>query len=217
MSDQRNSKKFFNCLQKLRKSAETAVFENFFGKSFEKKFLTFTGVCANIYTSKGDTPNNRKEVFVMTNIFYYLLSGYNAVSAAHNYIFVFNFSGMTYMVKTTAEMLPYICKLDKASRGAGYALRFCPNKSVKALLLSLGATPLCSTHMFDETVASSKYNKGEIAEKLVTEYYGQEWKKDNVPFTVAGDINVNGVEYQIKFEKATFTNEKSLAKLMKKG
>ena len=47
------------------------------------------------------------------------------------------------------------------------------------------------------------------------EPYYDEWEKDNVPFTEAGDIEVNGIAYQIKFEKATFTNEKSIANLGK--
>jgi hypothetical protein len=67
--------------------------------------------------------------------------------------------------------------------------------------------------MFETLVEESKYNKGEIFEKLVTENFGQEWTKDNVPFTKGGDLTVNGIAYQIKFEKATFTNEKTLARL----
>ena len=39
------------------------------------------------------------------------------------------------------------------------------------------------------------------------------WEKDNVPFTKDGDLTVDGVAYQIKYQKATFCNEKSLANL----
>ena len=68
---------------------------------------------------------------------------------------------------------------------------------------------------FDDMVKESKYNKGEIFEKLVTEQYGQEWEKDSVPFTKAGDIEINGIAYQIKYEAANFTTEKTLASLSK--
>lgn len=51
---------------------------------------------------------------------------------------------------------------------------------------------------------------------MVTEHYGQEWGWDNVPFTEAGDIEIDGVAYQIKFEKATYVTEKRLARLRKK-
>ena len=64
-------------------------------------------------------------------------------------------------------------------------------------------------------VKNSKYNKGEIFEKLMTEHYGQTWVKDSVPFTKDGDLTVDGVAYQIKYESATFTNEKTLMNLTK--
>lgn len=143
----------------------------------------------------------------------YLINSYNTLSFTHNYIFGFEFKGIIYAVTATAEILPYILKVDKASRGAGYALRFCPKVAQKLFLLSKGAEVICSSEYFKAEVANSKYNNGEIFEKLVTEKFGQIWKKDNVPFTEDGDITVNGTAYQIKFQKATFTNEKSLARL----
>ena len=148
-----------------------------------------------------------------TALFHSMITAYNNLSYTHNYIFGFFFNGNVYMVTAMSEILPYILKLDKASRGQGYSIRFSPNLSQKALLLSKGATLLCSKEYFDLCVANSKYNKGEIFEKMVTEYFGQEWEKDNVPFTDGGDLETNGIAYQIKFEKATFTNEKTLARL----
>ena len=148
-----------------------------------------------------------------TSLFEKMISRYNELSYTHNYIYGFYFQNVVYMVEATIEVMPYILKLDKASRGAGYSLRFCPTKEQKAFLLAKGAQVLCSKEFFEETVATSKYNKGEIFEKLVTEHFGQVWEKDNVPFTEDGDLTVNGLAYQIKFEKATFTNEKTLARL----
>lgn len=142
-----------------------------------------------------------------------MINAYNSVAYTHNYIFGFIFNGIVYEVNTNEEMLPEILKLDVASRGYGKALRFCPTKEIKMNLVSL-ATPLCSVEVFTYEVENSKYNKGEIFEKLVTEKFGQVWEKDNVPFTKAGDVEVNGIAYQIKFEKATFCNEKSLANLV---
>lgn len=148
-----------------------------------------------------------------TNIalFKKMIDRYNELSYTHDYIFGFAYQKNIYMVETTAEILPHILKLDKASRGQGMSLRFCPNKVQKSLLLSLGATLLCSETFFKESVAESKYNKGEIFEKMVTEFFGQTWEKDNLKFTEGGDLDAYGVSYQIKFERATFTNEKTLA------
>ncbi len=141
-----------------------------------------------------------------------MIERYNHLSYTHNYIFGFAYKGNVYMVKTTNSVLASILTLDKASRGAGYALRFCPTAPIK-LFLMVGAELLCSVKYFNETCENSTYNKGEIFEKMVTEKFGLVWEKDNVPFTKAGDIEVNGIAYQIKYEKATFCNEKSLANL----
>lgn len=152
----------------------------------------------------------------MTNtaLFATMINRYNEVAFTHNYIWGFTYKHNVYMAITTSEVMPLVCKLDKASRGAGYALRFCPTTNQKLVLMP-SATLLCSEKFFNEQVAESKYNNGEIFEKMVTEYFGQVWVKDNVPFTEAGDIETDGVAYQIKYQKATFCNEKSLANLRK--
>ena len=149
-----------------------------------------------------------------TTIFQKLINGYNALSFTHNYIFGYEYKGNVYATSVTAEVLPYILKLDKASRGAGYALRFCPTVEQKLFLMMQNTTGvICSSEYFKTEVANSIYNNGEIFEKQVTEKFGQVWEKDNIPYTEAGDIEVDGVAYQIKFQKATFTNEKSLARM----
>ena len=147
----------------------------------------------------------------MTNtaLFLSMLRAYDGKAFTHDYIFGFTYKHNVYSVHATADILPVILCLDKASRGAGYALRFCPNKDIKVALMSMGAKLLCSEAYFDEMVANSIYNKGEIFEKLITESFGQVWVKDNIPYTEAGDIEVNGKAYQIKFQKATFCNERA--------
>lgn len=148
-----------------------------------------------------------------TALFAHMIDKYNEKAYTHNYIYGFIFQNMVYMVYTTAEVMPYVLKLDKASRGAGYSLRFCPTKEQKIFLLAKGAEVLCSKEFFENEVKNSIYNKGEIFEKMVTEFYGQTWVKDTIPFTDAGDIEVNETAYQIKFEKATFATEKTLARI----
>ena len=153
-----------------------------------------------------------------------LIDRYNAIAYTHNYIFGFTYKKTVYMAITTDESMPYVCKLDKASRGEGMALRFCPNEAQKILLLT-SAKPLCSEKYFNELCEDkyinakgelTKYNRGEVFEKLVTEHFGQVWVKDNVPFTEDGDLTANGIAYQIKYQAATFCNEKSIANLEKR-
>lgn len=150
-----------------------------------------------------------------TSLLNNLIDRYNRLAYTHNYIFGFVFKGNVYAVPTTSEVLPYILTLDKAStkNGGGYSLRFNPTTEQKIFLLSKGAELICSKERFDTIVEQTIYNKGEIFEKLCTENVGQVWMKDNLPFTMGGDLTVNGTAYQIKFEKATFTSEKILARL----
>jgi len=145
-----------------------------------------------------------------------LQDGYNKMAYTDKYIMGWTLRHVVYFTVCDRELVDRVTCIDKASRGAGYALRFKPTTEQKYMLMANGAEVLCSEKQFNELVVDSKYNRGEIFEKLVTEYAGQEWEKDNIPFTMAGDIEWNGVAYQIKFEKATFTNEKSLMNLMKK-
>ena len=56
----------------------------------------------------------------------------------------------------------------------------------------------------------AKRNNGNGAEALVFEKYGKVWEWDNVPYTDAPDIWLDGVPYQVKSHRATFTTLKSL-------
>lgn len=149
-----------------------------------------------------------------TTIFEYLINGYNTLAYTHQYIFGFAYKGVVYAVTTDNTVLPYVLKLDKASRGAGYALRFKPTNAQKLMLIAKGAEVVGTTEWFKNEVETNKYNIGENFERIITERNGQKWEKDSVPFTIDGDLTVDGVAYQIKYDGATFTNEKTLAKLM---
>lgn len=142
-----------------------------------------------------------------------LIDEYNDRSFTHQYIWGFKSNGTVWASFTDASVIEAVCMLDLASRSAGCALRFKPTKAQKELLKQFKTLPLCSVEYFEHEVASCKYNAGEVFERMMTEYFGQVWVKDNVPFTQDGDLTVDGIAYQIKFEKATFINEKTLARL----
>lgn len=155
----------------------------------------------------------------MTNVLLHkaLIDGYNAVAFTHKYIYGFTDRHMVYACFADADMMPYVTCLDTASRGAGYSLRFKPTKAQKELLkTSCECFVLCSEEYLQAEVEATPYNAGEIFEKLVTEKYGQTWVKDHVPFTDDGDLTIDGVAYQIKYQKATFCSEKSLHNLASK-
>lgn len=140
---------------------------------------------------------------------------YNSYAFTHNYMVAFNWKKMVIVAYVNGSDLENITTLDKASRGAGNALRFKPNMAQKNWLMENCETfVLCSVENMEQLFASSKYNKGEIVEKLITELFGQVWEKDNIPFTDDGDLTVDNIAYQIKYEKATFINEKQMARMV---
>lgn len=149
----------------------------------------------------------------MNNTLENLIEKYNKISFAHNYILGFSDNGKIYAVITDETILSSVCKIDKGSRNGGNSLRFIPTKKQKAILKTLNPIYITSVDSFTKQLQSFKYNKGELFEKLITEFFGQEWKKDYIPFTQAGDIIVNNVSYQIKFQYATFVTEGTLSRL----
>jgi hypothetical protein len=139
---------------------------------------------------------------------------YNNRAYTHNYMLAFNMGSSVMVVFANGDMLANVVTLDKASRGAGYSLRFKPTKAQKAYMMeNCKFFELCTKADIENACATCKYNKGEIVEKFLTERYGQTWVKDNVAFTDDGDLTVDGIAYQIKYEKATFINEKQMERM----
>lgn len=141
-----------------------------------------------------------------------MIKNYRKYSAADSYIIGFVYEKMLYMVNV-GEIMPRYLNVEEASRNQGENLRLRLKKAHKAQLMK--KAPICLG--FADCLSNSKYNKGEVFEKLVTEYYGQEWEKDTIPFWVQGDINVGGKEIQIKLDSATLMNTKQIKKLQNKG
>lgn len=136
------------------------------------------------------------------------INTYRNYSAADSYILGFTYAHNLYMIEVN-EIMPRFLSVEEASRNQGENLRLRLKKKYKEQLLKKGAIMLGSA----DCLVAEKYNKGEIFEKLVTEYFGQTWSKDTVPFWVQGDICVNGKEIQIKLDSATLMNTKQIARL----
>lgn len=130
---------------------------------------------------------------------------YRNLSASHTYIIGFAYKGNIYM--TERKRLGKYLSYEQASRGQGMALRL---RLRQADRMALVKTSICLGSI--DRLTETAYNKGENFERLVNEHFGFTWEKDKRPFTECGDICVDGVEIQIKFDGATFTNEKTLAR-----
>lgn len=142
-----------------------------------------------------------------------MLRTYETLTAARAYIVGFVHDGKLYRVDT--ETLPEgWVKLDRAasSKGGMLKLRLRLSAAVKRELVESGAAQLVGAASLLET--ADRYNRGERWERLVTEAAGQTWAKDSVPFWVAGDLELNGVQVQVKLDQAEVTNERALARAL---
>lgn len=138
---------------------------------------------------------------------------YHARSAAAVYALGFRYDHSLYAVKLGFEELAKYFKLDHMSsnRGGFAKIRIRLTAEDRAEL-SAKAELLGSENLLSK---DPSHNKGENFERELTERWAHEvWVKDRVPFWVAGDIRVDGVEIQIKFDGAELTNEKTLSGLV---
>lgn len=142
-----------------------------------------------------------------------LANAYHANAYTNDYIFCFTWAGLFYAVKMEnmdVATLTAISNVDRtSSKRGGYAsLRFRPTNAIKRAIVEMGNVVYkCTAANFAAECASNKYNKGENAERLVTEHvFGETWVKDSVPFTDGADVS----HYQIKFQGATFATERQL-------
>ena len=138
---------------------------------------------------------------------------YCARSAAHKYALGFVFGGNLYVITLSFAELSRFFKLDRASsKRGGFA-------KIRIKLTAKDRAELSATAELigseDLLMKDTAHNKGENFERELTERWTSEtWEKDSVPFWVAGDIRVDGVEIQVKLDGAELTNEKILSRLV---
>ena len=144
-----------------------------------------------------------------TSIIINIISRLSVVEYTHNYINGFVFNGLVYYYETIGMNTEYL-KLEKLPNGY-HTVKYRPNNTNKKDLINSGICKvLCTESLFNEMVKNSKYNKGEIFEKLLTEKFGLEWKKDNIRVDKGADIETEEKSYSVKFEKARVIDENVL-------
>lgn len=133
-----------------------------------------------------------------------MLNRYEKLSASEKYIVGFELKGLIYFFFCDT-LRDLDIKVEKKDNDNVLRLRF---KTDTKFGLKRSSQVLCNSKDFMELVG--KYNKGEAFERIITEKYGQIWKKDNTRFDKDGDITINDIKYQIKFDNATITKESLL-------
>ena len=142
-----------------------------------------------------------------------LMARYNSIAYTHDYICGFAYKHNIYMTMSYGLNFGLVLSRASSKNGGSMTVRFQPTSAEKqALIDSCQCELLCTEDYLLQQKAELGYNKGEIFEKLVTEKFGQEWTKDNVPFDKGADLTTDEKSYSIKYEKATMFMESTLVK-----
>ena len=111
------------------------------------------------------------------------------------------------------DMGAYLTTSRKSSsHGGGLVLRFRPTNTYKVDMRNrYGAVTICTYGELVETLENMraasdkprKLNLGHAVEYILCERWGVEWELDDTSHTVKGDITLDGVEYQVKWQGAS--------------
>ena len=157
-----------------------------------------------------------------TTITAYLLSAYINLSFTHSYILGYAHKGVIYAARImdARPILPYIVTLDRASskNGGTYSLKYKPSAAKWDIITTAAVEikAICTVAYMEQMNAESKQNRGQIFEALVADAFHMTLTtRKNAKFTDCGDmVAADGIHYQVKFNKATFTDERTLKNLM---
>ena len=138
---------------------------------------------------------------------------YRKFSRADAYILGFVYKHDLYCI-IVDEIMPRFMRVEKSSskKGGHEKLQFRLNNALKEQLIRKGAEKIGTETDLLEIAG----NKGVSFERMVYRMNGQEPRpKDSVRFDKGGDININGIEYQIKLDGAQIVEFKTLNKIQK--
>ena len=142
-----------------------------------------------------------------------MIATYHRMSAAQDYALGFTHKHELYAVRVSFdELTSYLKPSRVSSKRGGWAQVRIRLTSADRAELAPRAEKLGSENLLEK---DPHHNRGENFERELTERWTSEtWVKDSVPFTVAGDIRVGGVEVQVKLDGAELTNERTIRHLL---
>ena len=134
---------------------------------------------------------------------------YNKLAGCHKYLIFFRYKGDVYMAESD-KIMPRWCVETRTSskRGADQTFRMSMNLKHKEELIRKGANKLFTVAEFEEMPYA---NRGHKCEWWLHKMYDLgEYTPDRERFDKCGDVCINGIEYQVKFENASLTTVKTL-------
>ena len=129
---------------------------------------------------------------------------YHGMDASDYYLIGFEYDNGIYYGITKSLLWGLIPHKNSAKNGGSTCLRFQPNAKMKKSLVEKNAVCyLCDKSEFFAVKMAYNFNFGETFEKLLHMIFKKPYKPNNIPFYEKGDLEVNGIEYNIKFFKGT--------------
>ena len=138
---------------------------------------------------------------------------YRKFSGADAYILGFVYKHDLYCI-TVDEIMPRFMKVEKSSskKGGHEKLQLRLNNKHMEQLIRKGAEKIGT----EDDLLEIPKNKGVSFERMVYRMKNQEPReKDSVRLDKGGDININGVEYQVKLNGAQIVEFRTLKKIQK--
>ncbi len=105
---------------------------------------------------------------------------------------------------------------ESSSKGGHLKLRLYVNSAKKQQwIISNKAKKIMSEEKMITSAKELNLNKGQFCEYLSAKARKQEYTLDNVRFDKAGDVNLKRKKIQVKFENASLTQLRTIAKVAK--
>lgn len=134
---------------------------------------------------------------------------YNKLIGADYYLVFFIYNGLVY-IHTCKHLAPRWCKEGRESKSKGgyQKWRMYISASEKAKLMK-NSIPVMTVEEFNKLPYSN--NKGHRCEYWLHKVCNLgEYTPDRERFDKCGDVTINGIRYQVKFQNASLTNVNTL-------
>ena len=147
-----------------------------------------------------------------------MLKRYEMTKANDLYIIYYLFNNKLNRTIVNELNNKYIKKgITSKKKGHKNQLRIAMNNTYRKELYNNTTTEeVMTTEEFESYVNNSKYNnnKGRAIEELEYNRQQQNYKADNTRYDKDGDITINNIKYQIKFENASITTYNTIDKVV---
>ena len=145
---------------------------------------------------------------------------YRKYTGTDRYFIGFQRKGFLW-VADESELMPRWLTIRKPTGNHKEKLQMDLKAKHKDQLIKKGAKPVMTSEEFEEmakAMAKGQTNKGWTLEKIIFDMFEQseDWDRDNTSFEDCGDINIDGVEYQIKYENAQIVVIQTLRDIQKR-